>query len=110
MEKGVLTKVQVLVPAGHMALAGLRILYGIRQIAPARPGSWLRGDDERVEWDELFELPEVKTKLVLEAYNDDVVYPHTFFVRFVIQPRAVALWQEKLAKFIEFFSRLVGLK
>jgi len=80
-----LVGVSVLIPAGHHAVAGLRIYYGNRQIIPANEDGWLRGDDESLYWSENMKLPEPETTLRILGYNDSTNYDHTFYIRFITE-------------------------
>jgi len=110
LEKAVLTRIFIRIPPGHEALAGLRVKYGRLQLWPEESDTWLSGDDETLAWDEYFELPHDPTTLTLEGYNEDDKYEHSFLVRFTTLPKPIALWQIALAKFVQMFSRLIGLR
>jgi len=110
LKKAVLTRIFIRIPPGHEALAGLCVKYGRLQLWPAEPGTGLSGDDETLAWDEYFELTPDPTTLTLEGYNEDDKYEHSFLVRFTTLPKPIALWQIALAKFVQMFSRLIGLR
>jgi len=109
LARAVLTRISLRIPPGHCAVTGLRIKYGRLQLWPEEPGTWLTGDDETLAWDEYFELPHDPTRLTIEAYNESAEYEHTFLIRLITLPKAIALWQVALVKFAEAFRRLVGL-
>jgi len=110
LEKAVLVRISIRIPAGHHALAGLRISYGDLQLWPEEAGTWISGDDEALEWNEYFELPHDPTHLTLEGYNEDDTYEHSFYVRMMTLPKAIAYPWLAVARFIKLFSRLVGLR
>jgi len=109
LARAVLTRISLRIPPGHCAVTGLRIKYGRLQLWPEEPDTWLTGDDETLMWDEYFELPHDPTRLTIEAYNESAEYEHTFLIRLITLPKAIALWQVALVKFAEAFRRLVGL-
>jgi hypothetical protein len=84
---GVIRKVWVLIPPGHMGLAHLVIRHGETQIIP-----WagdIHGDGETLEFDEVYEL-KTDDILVLEGWNEDSAYSHKFIVRLLVLPKVVA--------------------
>jgi len=85
-------------------------MYGETQLFPEERGQWVSGDDETVEWQEYFELPDDPTRLRLEGYNEDDMYEHSFYVRFAALPKRIAAPWLGVARFVELFSRLIGLR
>jgi len=110
LTRAVLTRISIRIPPGHCALTGLRISYGDMQLWPEESGTWVSGDDEALEWNEYFELPDDPTRLTLEGYNEDVKYEHSFYVRMMTLPKAIAYPWLAISKFVKLFSRLVGLR
>jgi len=110
LKKAVLTRISVRIPAGHHALAGLRILYGRLRLWPEERDTWITGDDETLVWDEYFELPHDPTRLTVEGYNEDDTYEHAFYLRFMTLPKAIAAPWLAVARFVKAFGRLVGLR
>jgi len=105
VEGEVIDMIQIVIPWGHGALAGMAIFYGLEQIAPRPTGTWFKGNDQVIEWRELFTIPERKAKLRLVGYNDDDSYSHTFIVRFVVHKRRVALIHEIIERLISWLER-----
>ena len=91
IREGVIVKWLVLIPAGHHALAGMRVLYGIEQIFPRQKDTWLKGEDEPIAVDEFWDLVEQPVTLRVQGYNLDDTHDHTFYIRIVALPREVAL-------------------
>jgi len=83
VEGDVITYISILIPPGHFGLTGIRLLYGIKQIAPYNDGEWLSGDGETISYNEFLIMPEKEYNITIEAYNTDEVYDHTFYVRIV---------------------------
>jgi len=105
VEGEIIDMIQIVIPWGHGGLAGLAIFYGLEQIAPRPTGTWFRGNDQVIEWRELFTIPERKAKLILKGYNDDDSYPHTFIVRFVVHKRRVAMIHEVIERLINWLEK-----
>jgi len=85
-------------------------MYGETQLFPEKRDTWLTGDNETIEWQEYFKLPDNPTRLRLEGYNESTRYSHTFIIRLVTLPEWIALWQALLARFIKLFARLLGVR
>jgi len=90
IEEGAISKVLILIPPGHQALAGLQLWYGLEQIFPRPPGSWLVGEDESIAFDELWIPPEEPYYIIVKGYNEDDTYAHAFYIRVVVMPREIA--------------------
>ena len=88
----------IYIPAGHHALAGMRILYGIEQLFPKQKDTWLRGEDESIVVDEWWDLVEQPITLRVQGYNLDDTYDHTFYIRITALPREVALAHQTYLK------------
>jgi len=84
---GVIRRVWVVIPPGHMGLAHLIIRHGETQVIP-HSGD-IHGDNESLVFDETYELPS-EDILTFEGWNEDSKYPHTFIVRLLILPRHIA--------------------
>jgi len=110
LRKAILTHMSIRIPPGHHALAGIRVLYGITQLWPEETGTWLTGDDEVLEWEEYFELPTDPTTLVLEGYNEDDTYEHSFYIRLMTLPKAIAAPWLGIVRFVQMFEKLVGMR
>jgi len=113
LKAGVVSKISVLIPDGHMALAHLAIKYGETQIMPWGDNQNLHGNDESVTWEEGFELPSEPASLTAQAWNDDEENPHTFYLRVWVTPKPEVLPIElitRVLKLIEkFLSRIIGV-
>jgi hypothetical protein len=104
---GVIRRVWVLIPHGHVGLAHLIIRHGETQIIP-----WfgdLHGDGEEVVFDEMYELP-TDDVLVLEGWNEDMVYSHKFIVRLLVLPKPYAYPEVELAVSIKRLLEVMGVE
>jgi len=113
MRKGLLHRISIQIPPGHHALAGLRLCYGEMQLFPTEPGTWLRGDDVNLEFEERWMLPEDPTTIRIEGMNQDDTYEHSFIVRLcVLPPEEVSLRQMTVLfaeRMMKGIRRLFGL-
>ncbi len=78
IDQGVITKFMVRPRPGHSALAHLIILHHEHQIAPSIRDMELHGDTFPIDWEDYLEVPQPPFELVLEGWNDDDTYAHTF--------------------------------
>ncbi|MEM4846474.1 MAG: hypothetical protein QW794_01785 [Thermosphaera sp.] len=107
LKPGVVTRIIVLIPYGHKALAKLRFLRGATQIIP--DVGWIQGDGETLEWSEMIEVPTDETWTV-EVVNEDTVYPHCFYIRIEIQPRTVAKPLDSLLSVFKKLLEVMGVE
>lgn len=87
LEDEVLVDVEIIIPAGHVALTGFRVLASRQQVIPWGNDSWIKGND----YVRVFEYNTgigVNTVSV-QGYNVDVI-PHTFYARFHVRDTADA--------------------
>lgn len=82
LEDETLVDIEVIVPAGHVALTGIRVLASNQQILPWGNSSWIKAND----YVRVFEYNERigASAMSIQGYNVDSV-PHTFYVRFHIR-------------------------
>lgn len=75
--RGVLGKLDVVIPAGHAGLTGIAIVWGGRQIVPYEGGEWIVGNDDEITIElELY----VDSSVVVTTYNTDV-WDHSHYLR-----------------------------
>jgi len=87
IEGDVITHVRIRFPPGPNGLLKVAIYYGIKQIFPFEENTYFWGDDEIIEWDEYWELPESPCTLRIKAKNEDDTYEHSFGLVIVVQKR-----------------------
>lgn len=104
---GVIRRVWVLIPWGHKALAHLVIKHGETQIIP-HSGD-IHGNGETLEFDETYEI-DTEDYLVLEGWNEDVKYPHTFYVRFLTLPKVVAYPELAMLRSFKRMLEVMGVE
>jgi len=112
LRSGVITKISVLIPPGHVALAHMAIFHGETQIMPWGDGQWLEGENETVEWAPDYPLTSEPAELEARAWNEDEAYAHTFYVRVWVDPgRSKPNWdivEEGARRISEFVKRVMG--
>jgi len=89
IKKGVITKIRIVVPFGHMGKAKMQIWKGEIPILPENPEEWVYGNNEIIEDEPYWEIEGLKEEFQLVGYNESTSYDHTFIVRFVVVPREV---------------------
>jgi len=87
LKHGVIRRIMVTIPAGHSGLAHMIIKWGETQIIPHEGD--ICGDDEKLEWEEYYEIIEDERTLTLVGWNEDVENDHSFIVRFEVLPREI---------------------
>jgi len=83
---GTITRVRIAIPAGHHGLAHLRILRYGSHLYPTTRGAYYQGDDEVIVIDDHYVIDGGPPEVVLEGYNTDDTYAHTFEVSFTVRP------------------------
>jgi len=110
LHAGVITKISILIPVGHAALARLAIYDGETQIMPWGEDQWMEGDGETITWGPDYVIPSEPAKLEARAWNEDDTYSHTFYIRVWVEARPVKpRWDiiERGAEHISSFVRRV---
>jgi hypothetical protein len=90
LQKGVIVQWEVAIPPGVQGLTGSYVERGGHQIVPANPDSFLKGDDDRITWQDAYQLLDEPTTLSLFTWNLDDSYPHTVTFRINVLPLAQA--------------------
>lgn len=82
LEDAMLVDIEVVVPAGHVALTGVRVLSSNQQVLPWGNSSWIKAND----YVRVFDYNEQvgANALSVQGYNVDST-PHTFYLRFHIR-------------------------
>lgn len=82
LENALLLDIEILIPAGHTGLTGVRVRFSQQQVLPFGSNSWIVADD----YLRIFDInQEVGSKTVsVQTYNNDI-YQHTFYLRFHIR-------------------------
>jgi len=107
VEGDVITYVRIRFPPGPNALLGVSIFYGIKQIFPYEENTMFYGDDEFIDWDEYWELPESPCTLIIQGKNDDNTYEHTFYLVINVQKREYTLAGQIATKITSGLRRLL---
>ena len=112
LRAGYVTKISVLIPHGHAALAHLAIFHGETQIIPWGEDQWLEGDGETIPWEPDYELPSEPARLEARAWNEDTANPHTFYIRVWVDPEPSRLPVKLLISVLKlaesFLRRVLG--
>lgn len=82
LEDAILADVEVIIPAGHVALTGVRVLASNQQVIPWGNLSWIKGNDYVRVFEYDFEIG--AASMSVNAYNVDVI-AHTFYLRFHVR-------------------------
>jgi len=108
VEGDVITYVRIRYPPGPTGLLRVAIHYGEKRIFPHEEDTWFYGDDEIIEWQEYYELPETPCVLKVVAVNDDDTYDHTFYLVLNVQKKEHMIASQIASKLVRMFRRLLG--
>jgi len=104
-----ITYVNLRFPPGPCGLVHVQFFYGFKQIFPHREESYFAGDNEIIEWQEFWRLPEYKSRLKIYAINNDTVHEHSFYVRLVTKIEREMLEVRLGTRLIQAIRRIFGL-
>jgi len=81
LHKGVIKKLVVLIPYGHMGLTHFALLRGNAQVFPVNPDQKFSGDGLVLSFDEVnYPLLEEPYMLLFEGWNEDDTYDHAVYL------------------------------
>jgi len=103
-----ITQLRLRFPPGPEWLLKVAVFYGTKQVFPWNEGEWFIGDDEIIEWEEFWELPESPCKLKIKAVNEDQVYEHSVFITINVKKRWQLLAEQIVKAFRTAISRMLG--
>ena len=86
LPKGVIKKVRIVIPFGHMAKAGMQIRYGEVVLLPQGEENWIYGNNEIIEDEWYWEIDKDKEVFTLVGYNESKWNDHSFIIRFLMLP------------------------
>jgi len=108
-----LEEIAYLIPAGWCALAHFSLFYGIYQIYPTEPRTWVTGDNLYRRVPLRWLLPESPCKLALKGWNKDTTYSHTVYMWLLTKPAEevlpIKLLTQVLRMVRNFLRRVVGV-
>jgi hypothetical protein len=110
VEGEVLSKLYILIPGGHYALTGLRIMYGEQQLVPAVKDTYIKGNNVLYFFEPMLTLPHTPCLLTFEGYNNDEIYSHTFYVAVETKSEAEAKPLSVLQDFIFVLKKVMRIR
>jgi len=106
LHAGVITKISILIPVGHAALARLAIYDGETQIIPWGEDQWIEGDGETITWEPDYVLSSEPARLEARAWNKDEEYAHTFYIRVWVEAKPVKPRWDIIEQGAEYITKL----
>jgi len=91
VEGDVITKVWIRFPPGSKGLLHVQIYYGLKQIWPYEEGQFFAGNDEIIEFEEYWELPESPCAFTVHCENYSTQYEHAVYVKMQTERKSVSL-------------------
>jgi len=107
---GVIDRIEIRIPPGHLALARIRVKYGEVPILPVNPGAWIKGDNETIVDEPMLLIDQEPAELTLEGWNEDEIYSHEFVVRVRVVPEEEAKPYKTIAELAETIKKAFGLE
>lgn len=81
ISQGLVYRVEIVFPPGSFGLTGIRVFDGGYQLWPSNRNKWFRGDNVKIEFDDLYLKDEPPSVFLIECCNKDDTYEHVVFVR-----------------------------
>lgn len=79
--KGLVYKVEVFFPPGSAGLMGVAVFDGLYQVWPSNVGEFFIGEDQEIDFDDLYLKESAPFEFQCYTYNTDETYPHFVSVR-----------------------------
>lgn len=103
---GVVTKVDVLIPAGCAGLLHVQIVRNLAQVWPPYEDADFTGDGTHWSFPEEYHAIEPPYSFVARVWNDDDTFAHTAYVALSVLPRDSAAGGGMLGGFVDMFGKL----
>lgn len=95
LERGYITEVEIMFPAGQSGLTFVQIYHQSRLIFPLSPGQAFLGDDLVVQFDERFPILEVPHSVTVVGWAPSATLAHTVYVGISVEaPWATEVFEE----------------
>jgi hypothetical protein len=82
---GVLAKVDIVIPSGHVGLTGIQLLWGGRQVLPYDGSDFLQGNDDEITVE--LGLDMSGRTIQVRTYNLDDTFQHSHYLRAYLRDR-----------------------
>jgi len=87
MERGTITRCEIMFPSGCCGLVFCYINYALHQVYPKNPDHRLSGNGETIVSSDEYELNVEPYQLEFHGWNEDEIYNHTITVRIQLLPK-----------------------
>ena len=84
VNKGVIYRAWVTFPAGCAGLVKIRIFHKGHPFLPVESDAYIRGDNFVFVYPVMYEIKDVPEQILIKAWNEDDIYPHTIDIQFLI--------------------------
>lgn len=88
---GIITKVGILIPAGHAGLTFCRIHRALHQIFPSIAGQYFTGDGVYISWDDYLPILYPPFDVDIYTWNTDDTYNHTMHFHFILRTDLIGM-------------------
>lgn len=90
MSAGIIQKIEIVIPPGPAHLLHLQITDGLHQVWPSNEEGDFAGDNDRIDFEDYYELLQPPFELYAYTWNEDEVYPHRVIIRIGVKEPEVA--------------------
>jgi hypothetical protein len=101
---GVITRLDIKLPAGCNGLVKVHLLHDEFQLVPLSRGEWVTGDDETIPTEAYYELASPPYSLKFVGCSPGTTYDHVVTIRVSVLPKGVA----SMLPLVELLTRLVN--
>lgn len=84
---GIIHQIDLVFPSGPQGYLKVQINHGLHQVWPTNPEGYFASSDEKISFEEFYDLTTAPYTLTAYTWNDDDTYSHLVIVRFGILKR-----------------------
>ena len=107
VNKGMIYYFWITFPPGCAGLTKFRVYHEGHPFLPVNQNDYLRGDNTTFQFPSFQEIKEQPEILMVEAWNEDTVHPHTIDIVFIILPKNYILPVGATEGIMESLSNLI---
>lgn len=79
--KGLVYKMEIYFPSGSAGLMGVAVFDGLYQVWPSSVGEFFVGEDQEIDFDDLYMMDSAPYEFQVYTYNEDDTHNHFLAVR-----------------------------
>jgi len=106
--KGLVYRVEFYFPAGSAGLMGMAVFDGLFQCWPSSVGDFFTGEDQTIQFDDLYLMESAPYEFQVFTYNEDDTYDHFLGVRIGLVSNAAFLARFLPSQSHEYLMKLIA--